>query len=102
MVDNSQDKLITTPGSMCSLKEDGLVQCTLCAHACTLHDGQKGLCGVRARRGDAIVSLIYGRVVAEHIDPIEKKPIFHVLPGSLSYSIATPGCNFRCLLGLGY
>lgn len=97
MVDNSQDKLITTPGSMCSLKEDGLVQCTLCAHACTLHDGQKGLCGVRARRGDTIVSLIYGRVVAEHIDPIEKKPIFHVLPGSLSYSIATPGCNFRCL-----
>ena len=97
MVDSYHDKIPPTQGSMCSLREDGTLQCTICAHGCTLRDGQRGLCGVRARRGDTIVSLVYGRVVAEHIDPVEKKPIFHVLPGSLSYSIATPGCNFRCL-----
>lgn len=97
MVANYPEKVMSTQGSMCSLQEDGTLQCTICAHGCTLRDGQRGLCGVRARRGDTIVSLVYGRVVAEHIDPIEKKPIFHVLPGSLSYSIATPGCNFRCL-----
>jgi pyruvate formate lyase activating enzyme len=97
MADKIQDNVPFPPGFMCSLQEDGTVQCMICAHGCTLRDGQKGLCGVRARQGDAIVSLVYGRVVAEHIDPIEKKPLFHVLPGSLSYSIATPGCNFRCL-----
>jgi len=79
------------------LPGDGALQCILCAHACRLHEGQKGLCAVRVRRGDRIDSLVYGRIVAEHIDPIEKKPVFHVLPGSLSYSIATHGCNFKCL-----
>jgi pyruvate formate lyase activating enzyme len=69
----------------------------VCAHGCTLKDGQRGLCNVRERRGDSLVNLVYGRVVAENIDPVEKKPIFHVLPGSLSYSVATAGCNFRCL-----
>lgn len=97
MEDKHNKKFILSPGSVCTQKEDGTVQCTICAHGCTLREGQRGLCGVRARSGDSIVSLVYGRVVAEHIDPIEKKPIFHVLPGSLSYSIATPGCNFRCL-----
>lgn len=76
---------------------DGTLECRLCMHSCRLHDGQRGLCGVRLRRDDRIDSLVYGRIVAEHVDPIEKKPIFHVLPGSLSYSIATHGCNFRCL-----
>jgi pyruvate formate lyase activating enzyme len=74
----------------------GLLQCTLCNHACKLKDGQDGICGVRRRRGDVIESLVYGRVIAENVDPIEKKPLFHVLPGSLSYSIATAGCNFHC------
>jgi pyruvate formate lyase activating enzyme len=69
----------------------------VCAHNCTLKDGQLGLCRVRKRVGERLVSLVYGRLVAENVDPIEKKPLFHVLPGSLSYSIATPGCNFRCL-----
>ncbi len=97
MADKYQNLETIPPGFMCSKKDDGSLQCTVCAHECTLREGQRGLCGVRARKGDAIVSLVYGRVVAEHIDPIEKKPLFHVLPGSLSYSIATPGCNFRCL-----
>ncbi len=76
---------------------DGTLECRLCAHGCRLRDGQRGLCGVQLRRDDRIDSLVYGRIVAEHVDPIEKKPVFHVLPGSLSYSIATHGCNFRCL-----
>lgn len=57
----------------------------------------RGLCGVRENRGGELYSLVYGKLVAESVDPIEKKPLFHVLPGSLSYSIATRGCNFRCL-----
>lgn len=74
------------------------VECGLCAHHCSLQEGQRGICGVRENRGSGhIESLVYGRLIAEHIDPIEKKPLFHVLPGSLSYSIATPGCNFHCL-----
>ncbi|KJR97146.1 MAG: radical SAM protein [Desulfobulbaceae bacterium BRH_c16a] len=82
---------------MCLPLDDGTLKCQICAHGCKLHEGKRGLCGVRVRRGDRLVSLVYGRVIAEHIDPIEKKPLFHVLPGSLSYSIATYGCNFRCL-----
>ena len=78
-------------------RADGTLECRLCTHGCCLRDGQRGRCGVRQRRDDRIGSLVYGRIVAEHVDPIEKKPIFHVLPGSLSYSIATHGCNFRCL-----
>ncbi len=77
--------------------DDGTVKCLICGHGCRLHEGQRGLCGVRVRRGDRVESLVYGRVIAEHVDPIEKKPLFHFLPGSLSYSIATYGCNFRCL-----
>jgi len=77
--------------------DDGTLECVICAHGCRLREGKRGLCGVRERRGERIDSLVYGRVVAEHIDPIEKKPLHHVLPGSLSYSIATHGCNFRCL-----
>ena len=75
---------------------DETVYCTLCHHGCHLADGQIGLCGVRQRTGDRIVSLVYGKLAAENVDPIEKKPLFHVLPGSLTYSIATHGCNFRC------
>ncbi len=75
---------------------DGVIQCALCAHGCRLSEGQKGLCQVRICRNNRIESLVYGRVVAESIDPIEKKPLFHILPGSLSFSIATAGCNFRC------
>ena len=72
------------------------VHCGLCRHRCLIEDGKRGICRVRENRGGTLFSLVYGKVVAEHIDPIEKKPLFHVLPGSKSYSIATAGCNFRC------
>ncbi len=76
---------------------DGRVRCNLCRHACVIAEGGVGKCGGRRNSGGALVTDFYGRVVAEHVDPIEKKPFFHVLPGSRSYSIASCGCNFRCL-----
>ncbi len=72
------------------------VKCHLCAHGCLIDDGGRGVCYVRENRGGTLYSLVYGQVLAEHRDPIEKKPLYHVAPGSLSYSIATAGCNFRC------
>ena len=70
--------------------------CGLCHHNCQLQPGQVGRCGVREGDGAGVKSLVYGKLVAENVDPVEKKPVFHVLPGSLTYSIATPGCNFSC------
>jgi pyruvate formate lyase activating enzyme len=75
---------------------DRSVRCRLCSHRCRIAPGGSGLCGVRQNREGILHTLVYGRLVAGHVDPIEKKPIFHLLPGSLSYSIATVGCNFRC------
>jgi pyruvate formate lyase activating enzyme len=72
------------------------VRCRLCAHTCRIKAGRRGICGVRENRAGRLESLVYDRVIAEHVDPIEKKPLFHFYPGSLSYSIATPGCNFQC------
>ncbi len=73
------------------------VQCNLCRHRCRIANGKRGVCGVRENRGGTLHSLVYGKLVAQHIDPVEKKPLFHVLPGSLTYSISTVGCNFQCL-----
>ena len=78
-------------------KEESKVQCHLCAHECKIDPGKRGLCHVRENQDGTLYSLVYGMVVAENIDPIEKKPLFHFLPGSRSYSIATAGCNFMCL-----
>ena len=77
-------------------QEKKQVRCSLCAHSCLINDTKRGFCQVRENRGGTLYSLNYGRLVSENIDPIEKKPVFHLLPGSLSYSIATVGCNFRC------
>jgi pyruvate formate lyase activating enzyme len=73
------------------------VTCALCSHRCVIREGKSGVCHVRVNRGGTLYTLVYGRAVAENVDPIEKKPLFHVRPGSRSYSIATCGCNFRCL-----
>jgi pyruvate formate lyase activating enzyme len=78
-----------------SLK-DNEVKCNLCNHRCNIKNGRRGICGIRENRGGVLETLVYGKVIARHIDPIEKKPLFHFLPGSLSYSIATVGCNFKC------
>ena len=72
------------------------VQCNLCNHRCIIKNGGKGICKVRKNKGGTLISLVYDKIIAAHIDPIEKKPLFHFMPGSTSFSIATAGCNFRC------
>ena len=76
--------------------ENNKVKCNLCSHRCVIKDGGRGICSVRENADGILQTLVYGKLVARHIDPIEKKPLFHFLPGTLSYSIATVGCNFRC------
>jgi pyruvate formate lyase activating enzyme len=76
--------------------DDGRVRCTLCPHGCLVGPGQRGACGVRINEGGRYYSLVYGNPCAAHLDPIEKKPFFHVLPATSSFSLATAGCNFHC------
>lgn len=73
-----------------------MVKCELCHHACVIKPGRRGLCGVRENQEGRLVTRVYGQIIASHVDPIEKKPLYHFHPGSLTYSIATVGCNFRC------
>lgn len=75
---------------------EGKVRCNLCAHRCVIADGKRGICQVRENRGGMLYTLVYGRTISRHVDPVEKKPLFHFYPGSAAYSIATTGCNFRC------
>lgn len=72
------------------------IRCRLCPRECVVDEGKRGHCGVRENRGGAYYTLVYARVCAAHVDPIEKKPLFHYLPGSLAYSVATAGCNVSC------
>jgi pyruvate formate lyase activating enzyme len=76
--------------------DDERVRCHLCSHTCTISPSKQGICGVRENRDGILYTLVYGTIIAENIDPIEKKPLFHVYPGSRSFSIATVGCNFQC------
>lgn len=75
----------------------GKARCFLCAHHCIIAPGKRGICAVRENIDGTLYSIVYGKLIAKHIDPIEKKPLFHFYPGSRSYSIATVGCNFRCI-----
>jgi len=77
--------------------QDQSVVCNLCAHRCLIRPGRIGICRVKENRRGTLYTLVYDRVVSLDIDPIEKKPLFHFLPGSRSFSIATVGCNFHCL-----
>lgn len=77
--------------------EKGYADCYLCSFRCHIADGHRGVCGVRENTGGTLYSLVWGRLIAEGVDPVEKKPFFHFQPASRSYSIATAGCNFRCL-----
>ncbi|MDM5270706.1 AmmeMemoRadiSam system radical SAM enzyme [Sulfurovum sp. zt1-1] len=77
-------------------KEKERIICLLCRHACKLKEGRTGMCGVNKNVGGELETLVYGHPVAVHIDPVEKKPIYHMLPGSTALSFGTVGCNFRC------
>jgi pyruvate formate lyase activating enzyme len=76
--------------------DDGRIQCDICPRACKLHEGQRGLCFVRARQNNGIVLTTYGRSSGFCIDPIEKKPLNHFLPGTAVLSFGTAGCNLAC------
>jgi len=76
--------------------QDKKVRCNNCAHYCVISSGERGICGVRENKGGSLYSLVYGKAVACHIDPIEKKPFFHFLPGTYSLSVAAVGCNLAC------
>ncbi len=76
--------------------ESNDLKCRLCRHGCKIEDGKKGICQVRLNKGGTLYSLVYDKVISTNVDPIEKKPLFHVAPGSRSFSMATVGCNFRC------
>ncbi len=92
-------RLTEPTGKVAELYRDlpsGKVQCTACARLCQIGEGQVGLCGVRGVVGGKLYLLVYGRVMAGHIDPIEKKPVVHYRPGSKIFSLATSGCNWLC------
>ncbi|MFQ5552457.1 MAG: DUF559 domain-containing protein [Thermoplasmata archaeon] len=76
--------------------EGGKVVCTACARYCKIGEGQIGLCGIRQNLDGKLQLLVYGKVIAGHVDPIEKKPVTHYMPGSKIFSIATTGCNWLC------
>ena len=77
-------------------KEKNYLKCTLCPHYCHVLPGESGACAVRKNIDGKLYTLVYGKAIACHVDPIEKKPLFHFKPGSNIYSFATAGCNFKC------
>ncbi|MCX6689829.1 MAG: AmmeMemoRadiSam system radical SAM enzyme [Methanoregula sp.] len=76
--------------------EDSAVKCSLCNHRCRIVPGKHGICGVRENVGGTLYAATYGKIISEHRDHIEKKPLFHYLPGSFTYSLGSIGCNFHC------
>ena len=77
--------------------KESTVICDLCSHNCHIKDKKRGICGVRENNGGTLYSMVYGKLISENSDPIEKKPMFHLLPATRSFSISTVGCNFQCL-----
>ncbi len=77
--------------------ENKKVRCYLCRHRCVIEDGKKGICRVRENHDGILYSLVYKKLISDNVDPIEKKPLYHFFPGSTAFSVATAGCNFRCL-----
>ncbi|MCX8199999.1 MAG: AmmeMemoRadiSam system radical SAM enzyme [Candidatus Micrarchaeota archaeon] len=78
------------------VKEDGTMQCKACARRCIIRSGEAGFCGIRKNVGGKLDLIVYGRPAAFGIDPVEKKPQFHFLPGTGAYSLGTYGCTFMC------
>lgn len=77
-------------------EKNNKVQCLACAHKCIISENKTGVCGVRKNIDGKLILLVYGKIAAMHIDPIEKKPLYHFLPNTKSFSIGTVGCNFVC------
>ncbi len=84
------------PASHWKSLNNNAVQCILCPNECTLEDGDRGICKVRVTNAGKLYTLVYSRLVSMHVDPVEKKPMNHFLPGSMAFSVATAGCNLSC------
>jgi len=82
--------------NFCHAAPDGAIQCDLCRHYCRIRTGVSGLCRVRRNVDGHLFTLNFGRAVAQTADPVEKKPLYHFMPGTMTWSFGTPGCNFRC------
>jgi pyruvate formate lyase activating enzyme len=93
----AEEKALAPDTSRFYKKEKHGLRCLTCAHNCLIANGQRGFCGVRKNVNGVLKVLNYGKIVACNIDPIEKKPLYHFLPASFSLSIASVGCNFKCL-----
>ncbi|HEY5629759.1 MAG TPA: AmmeMemoRadiSam system radical SAM enzyme [Candidatus Limnocylindrales bacterium] len=89
--------LAPVPGVLAVPQAAGAIRCNVCAHRCLVRPGRHGICGVRENRDGRLFAMSYGNVVAAALDPIEKKPLFHVAPGSTAWSIALAGCPFHCV-----
>lgn len=76
--------------------KDKQIRCLLCHHHCLISAGKTGICGVRFNKSGNLISLVYGRPVSVHVDPIEKKPLYHFMPGTTTLSFGTFGCNLKC------
>ena len=76
--------------------DGGRVHCQLCGHRCVIAPGEHGVCQVRENRDGTLVTLVYGSAISQQVDPVEKKPLYHFLPGSRAFSVATVGCNMQC------
>jgi len=81
---------------------DEEVQCIACNHRCIIDKDKRGICGVRENREGKLYLLVYGLIISENVDPIEKKPLYHFLPNTKTYSIGTVGCNFKCYFCQNY
>lgn len=90
------EALFRKPARFFQKLRDGFVQCQLCPRQCAVPKGERGFCRVRENRDGSYYTLIHSRLVAQHLDPIEKKPFFHFLPGSIAFSVASGGCNVNC------
>lgn len=84
------------PAEYAFCREDGRIECRLCPHHCVLRDGQAGICHVRVARAGALVAAGYGHISSAHVDPMEKKPLYHFHPGEPIFSLGGWGCNFGC------
>ena len=84
------------PAALWKALPDGRVSCRLCSHFCRIAPGRRGLCGVRENRDGALFTLVHDRVAAVNLDPVEKKPLYHFLPGTTTFSFGTMGCNLSC------
>jgi pyruvate formate lyase activating enzyme len=95
-INDSGDQTLGKGAELYENLKNGKIKCTACARYCEIPEGRNGLCGIRGVKSGKLRLFVYGKIIAGHLDPIEKKPVTHYMPGSNIFSIATTGCNWLC------